>query len=196
MAKNLPKTFDQTWDNRWTNATGEDVVSGELVDAGLPHKVVALQDIANGASGMVRVYGRATLKKGTGYTLAQGQLVYEDLNDSGNVKAWTAGVTTKPCGRVAVAAATGDTTVGVDLGDVAPRFFSGRRAATAGEDTANVALVAHGLGGIPTFFMALIASTGNVIRVPQGAVTADGTHVSVADSGLAVNEMLIVVAML
>jgi hypothetical protein len=68
--------------------------------------------------------------------------------------------------------------------------------ASAGDDTANQADIDTGLGVNPTLAFALIRSTAGVIRVPTGAVSFPGSAgvVRVADTGLAVNEVILVLA--
>jgi hypothetical protein len=62
--------------------------------------------------------------------------------------------------------------------------------AVAGDDTANTAAFPHGFKVAPGSFNIQIASTTGVRRAPQGIVTADAANINVADSGLAVNEVV------
>lgn len=67
---------------------------------------------------------------------------------------------------------------------------------TTAEDTANVAAITVTdiikITSVPTV---QIASTAGVRRVPQGAVTFTGKVVTVNDTGLAVNEVITLIAL-
>lgn len=78
--------------------------------------------------------------------------------------------------------------------EVAQRTYA--HSVTAAQDTANVAAVDIGLGATATVVVTScqIRSTANVLRSPQGAVTVSGSTVTVADSGLAVNEVILISA--
>lgn len=65
--------------------------------------------------------------------------------------------------------------------------------ASSTDDAANsVAITIADIAVVQDVISAQIKSTGNVYRVPQGAVTFTGSSavVTVADSGLAVNEVI------
>lgn len=67
---------------------------------------------------------------------------------------------------------------------------------TSAQDTANAAAIDIGLGSTATVVVlsAQVESTTGVFRNPQGIVSVSGSTVSVADSGLAVNEKVHIVA--
>lgn len=63
--------------------------------------------------------------------------------------------------------------------------------ASSADDSANSATITVAdVNTIKDVVKAQIKSTGNVYRVPQGAVTFTGSSVTVADSGLAVSEVI------
>lgn len=66
-----------------------------------------------------------------------------------------------------------------------------KHTATAAQDSANSAAVTvSGLPVVTEVFGVQIKSTGNVRRSPQGAVTISGNVVTIADTGLAENEVI------
>jgi hypothetical protein len=64
------------------------------------------------------------------------------------------------------------------------------------EDSANSMTVsfANMLTGPIDFVLVQIRNASNVVRVPQGAVTFSGTNVTIADTGLAATDLVIVQA--
>lgn len=67
---------------------------------------------------------------------------------------------------------------------------------TAGEDTANIAVITvTDIIKITAVPVVQITSTGGVRRNPQGAVTFTGKVVTVNDTGLAVNEVITLIAL-
>ncbi len=73
--------------------------------------------------------------------------------------------------------------------NVAPKFVS--HVVNTDQDTANsAAITVSDLGTIKDVIHAQIESTTGVFRNPQGIVSKSGAVVTVADSGLAVNEII------
>lgn len=62
----------------YTNATGTDIVSGDLVVLGDNLNGVAIVDIADGSSGTVQIIGSFNLPKNTAVAIVQGDAVYWD----------------------------------------------------------------------------------------------------------------------
>lgn len=105
----------------WTNATGSDVSSGDVVVIGAVLGV-ALVDIANGATGSVAISGVYTAPKVSGAVIAQGESLTWDVSagafDDNAASAATGDITGAP----AVAfegAGNGATTLAVKLTGVA-----------------------------------------------------------------------------
>lgn len=63
----------------WTNGTGGDITSGTIVVVG-NRLGVALVDIADTASGSVRMKGRVTAPKVSAAVIAQGEMVIWDVS--------------------------------------------------------------------------------------------------------------------
>ena len=99
----------------YTNATGSDIASGDVVVLGLMCGI-AIVDIANTATGNVSIAGNFELTKKTATdVIALGGILVEDSG----VKAITAGTTIVDAviiGRVTEATANGDLTVACKLG--------------------------------------------------------------------------------
>ena len=104
----------------YTNATGSDISSGDVVVIG-NHIGVAEVDIANGSSGTVRVKGVHTLTKTTSKAATQGQALFWDSDNEY--------ITTTPtayfAGFAHAAAAQATATVDVDLWPTMTRDDSG-----------------------------------------------------------------------
>ena len=144
-------------------------------------------DIANGEIGTVHVRGlEIEVPKNTGVTYAAGDKVIWSATNSYVVSAgpnghgWT----------VVEAAGSSATKVRVLLTED-PHVYANRYTCIAGDDSANNASFATGLGAnVAGIVRVDIVSTGNVHRKPQGAVVGTtGTYV-VNDTGLAVNEVI------
>ncbi len=96
---------------------GADIASGELVNLGNGLVGVAVDDIANGATGVVVLKGRFTVPKGSKAAIARGAAL--KLGTAGNtVVAATAGTTVNNflTARPVVASTTAMTTVEIILG--------------------------------------------------------------------------------
>lgn len=94
----------------WTNATGADVASGDVVEFA-DSIAVATEDIANGASGIVDTEGVYELALKAATAVSQGdQLYWDTVND--NVDKTNTNV---PCGKAYADAEAGTATVLVKL---------------------------------------------------------------------------------
>ena len=98
---------------------GANISAGDLVDLGNGLVGIAVDDIANGATGIVMLSGRFTVPKGSTAAIARGAAL--KLGTAGNtVVAATAGTTVTVnnilCARPVVASTTAMTTVEIALG--------------------------------------------------------------------------------
>lgn len=108
----------------WTNSTGTDVVSGQVVVVGTI-LAVALVDIANGASGTVLYKNAvATCPKVSGAVIGQGETLTWDVSANSGAGAFDDSAASPATGDVTgnviahAAAGNGDTTVEVVLNGV------------------------------------------------------------------------------
>jgi len=96
---------------------GANITAGDLVHLGNGLVGIAVDDIANGATGIVMLSGRFTVPKGSTAAIARGAAL--KLGTAGNtVVAATAGTTVNNflCARPVVASTTAMTTVEIALG--------------------------------------------------------------------------------
>lgn len=155
----------------WDGVAEQTVSSGDLVAVRLRNSAGTLTMIASAA-------------------VAAGAIVYPAA--SGKIS--SAGVDAgTPLGR-ALQAATADGAQIEVLQFPPTGLLTIRHVVTVGEDGANQVDIAHNMGVTPTGpVLAFIKSTGNVLRPPQGAITfPDVNTVRIADTGLAVNEEVLV----
>lgn len=103
----------------WTNGTGSDVVSSQVVVVG-EQLAVALVDIADGASGTVATDGRYTVPKVSGAVIGNGESVIWDASAAAfDDNAATPASGDVSAGAVAAeAAGNGDTSVDIILSNL------------------------------------------------------------------------------
>lgn len=185
---NQVQEFPHSEDLLWTNGTGSTAPAGTPVFV-KGRAYVPVEDIANGASGMLAAVGRFKLPKTTGQAYVQGQPLYWD--------AATGKVTSdSSAGKGVVyftspgAAAAPDTECEVNLG-FNPRVFRRAHTVSAGEDAANLKDFTHSWGANPAGVVrASVRSTAGVVRVGQTITFPDTNTIRVADANLAVNEII------
>lgn len=183
---NLIREFPHSEDLLYTNATGATITAGSVVIVGA-RALIATEDIANGASGMLAGRGSFKIPKTTGEgALAVGQrLGWDAINKKATTSfnGMVAGATPGAFFRVNEAAGTNDTEVIVAL-DNSRRRFSKTHTVTAGEDAANQVDFVHGWGANPTGgIFAQIQAVGGTRRNPSNVTTPDVNTVRVADTG-------------
>lgn len=114
MASNYIQSDEQLV---WTNTTGSAVTSGSIVKIGAVLGV-ALVDIANGASGTVKLEGTFLLPKVAGAVIAQGETLTWDVSAAAfddNAATAATGDVTGACAFAFSAAGNGVTTLEVIL---------------------------------------------------------------------------------
>ena len=162
--------------NNWIGTAQYGAAAGELVAVQL-----------RGCPGTVPMIASAAITRGNPvYPSASGKVGAAPVNGTG------------PSIGIALEAASGDNAVieVAQIDSVGPGLAFTTYTASAADDTANQADVDTGLGVNPTFVLAFIRSVAGAVRVPAGNVTFPGSAgiVRVADSGLAVNEAIIVIS--
>lgn len=183
---------------KFTNSAGR-IGSGSAVAlvAGMAIVVggifgICLGDVAINGTGVMETAGTFYLPKATGVgtDLAEGTVLgFDFANDR-----VTKDLSSRVIGQVAKAATTTDATVLVRLSPVRPTFADAFTC-TATENSAKTVDFTLPFPVAKAMVQVLIRNVSNVVRVPQGAHTAQSTYVlRVADSGLATNEVVMVQA--
>ncbi|MHC8493428.1 capsid cement protein [Thalassospira sp. SM2505] len=100
----------------WTNGTGSDVSSGDVVVVG-NQVFIAITDIADGSSGDLSSEGVYTVPKTAGAAITQGDAAIYDVSAGAFVPSSATPATGDVSGAVTcwVAAASGDTSVAVKI---------------------------------------------------------------------------------
>lgn len=194
--KTRQKQFPDNTRVVYTNGTGSALASGAVVRFGTEFGILT-GDCADGASVVAETRGQFRMAKATGASSgwSKGDALGWDATNK-VVKKIGATATFPYIGTAAADAADAATMAEVNLnangGLVALAYTC-----SAGDDSANQADVPHNLGKAPTQIVSVqIQSTGNVRRLPGGAVTAQSTTaVRVVDASLAVNEVIHVLLM-
>jgi predicted RecA/RadA family phage recombinase len=116
----------------WTNGTGADIKSGDVVRVGTLF-AVAIVDIASTKTGSVDTSGRYKFNKATGVTYAVGQPLGYDFTNKRVTSDCSGGI----CAICTKAALTGDTSVEANINENgrAPTGFTKAITPTAGDAT-------------------------------------------------------------
>lgn len=190
--KNGTKHFPENQLINWTNGTGSAVSSGDPVQVG-DRWGIAQADIADGATGILHTRGRFKFTKLSGTAMAQGAFLWWDATNS---RVTTTDQDGPPIGYVAVAAASADTSVEVNIGEP-HNAFAVAHVVTTAEGVANEATLDTGFGVDPTGpVIVTIYSTADpkVPRLPASVdFNGDGT-LTVAHASLNTNEQIHVIA--
>lgn len=187
--KNGSQRFPESTSVTYVNTTGAAIASGSVVSL-VSCLAVAAVAIAIGGTGMVDTRGEYILAKVTGVAFTQGQpLGWDAVNNRVDVR--NAG--NRPIGYAKVAAASGDTTCLIEL-DPGIAMADINRLATAGEDTANAATWNTRTGVNPTSWFITIINSGNVTRLPAGAVTWAAGIATINDAGLVATDRIVGIA--